>query len=212
MGVKSLNERVRSGEREAFAEIFDQHARVVHAYAARSTGDWTAAEDVMSLTFLEAWRLRHKLRDEVVSVRPWLLGIATNVLRNSARAARRHRKAMARLETEVVHPDFSDAVVGQLADSQRLEAASRALLRLKRSEREVFTLVVWSGLSYPAAAEALGVPTGTVRSRLSRARVKLRQMVEAELGSAVSTPQSERVGGHSVKNTALEVSAHRRKA
>ncbi|MEW2608392.1 sigma factor-like helix-turn-helix DNA-binding protein [Streptomyces sp. NPDC047916] len=69
---------------------------------------------------------------------------------------------------------------------------------------------MWSGLSYPAAAEALGVPTGTVRPRLSRARVKLRQMVEAGLGSAVSTPQSERVGGHSVKNTAPEVSAHRR--
>ncbi|MFH9294675.1 RNA polymerase sigma factor [Streptomyces sp. NPDC017520] len=182
MGVtSSLNERIRSGEREAFAEIFDQHARVVYAHAIRSTGDWAAAEDVMSLTFLEAWRLRHKLHGEVGNVRAWLLGIATNVLRNSARAARRHIQAMARLPAARNAQDFADEVVGQLADAQRLAAAAKALSRLKRSEREVFTLVVWSGLSYTAAAEALGLPIGTVRSRLSRARTKLRRLVEAEL-------------------------------
>ncbi len=87
----SLNERVRSGERDAFAEIFDQHARVVYAHALRTTGDWAVAEDVMSLTCLEAWRLRAKLRGEVVGVRPWLLGIATNVLRNRAQATRGRR-------------------------------------------------------------------------------------------------------------------------
>ncbi|QXE39223.1 RNA polymerase sigma factor [Streptomyces sp. GMY02] len=212
MGVKSsLNERVRAGEREAFAEIFDQHARVVYAHAVRTTGDWAAAEDVMSLTFLEAWRLRHKLRGEVVSVRPWLLGIATNVLRNSARAARRHSKAMSRLSPADIHPDFADEVVGQLTDTQRLAAAAKALSRLKRSEREVFALVVWSGLSYSAAADALGVPTGTIRSRLSRARNKLRQMVEAELRSGMDTAEPEPVSGQPLKGTAPEAPSYRRK-
>ncbi|MFD5658251.1 RNA polymerase sigma factor [Streptomyces hirsutus] len=83
-----LHERVRSGDRAAFAEIFDEHARVVHAHAIRTTGDWALAKDVMSLTFLEAWRLRDKLREEVRSVRAWLWGIAPNVMPHTARAVR----------------------------------------------------------------------------------------------------------------------------
>ncbi|MEU7295163.1 RNA polymerase sigma factor [Streptomyces exfoliatus] len=187
-----LNERVRSGDRAAFAEIFDDHARVVYAHAVRTTGDWALAEDVMSLTFLEAWRLRDKLRDEVRSVRAWLLGIATNVMRNTSRSARRHREAMSRLSLPEPLPDFSDEVVGQMVDAQRLAAAARALQRLKRTEREVFALVVWSDLGYAAAAEALGIPVGTVRSRLSRAREKLRRLVDEELAadSHVVEPQS----------------------
>ncbi|MGW2302968.1 RNA polymerase sigma factor [Streptomyces sp. NPDC001809] len=185
----TLNERVRSGDRTAFAEIFDEHVRVVYAHAVRTTGDWALAEDVTSLTFLEAWRLRDKLREEVRSIRAWLLGIATNVMRNTARSARRHRDAMARLCLPETTPDFSDEVVGQMADAQRLAAAARALQRLKRTEREVFTLVVWSGLGYAAAAEALGIPVGTVRSRLSRAREKLRRLVGEEL-AADAEPQT----------------------
>ncbi|MFE7130925.1 RNA polymerase sigma factor [Streptomyces sp. NPDC057638] len=176
-----MNERVRSGDRAAFAEVFDQHARVVYAHAVRTTGDWALAEDVMSLTFLDAWRLRHKLTGEVRNVRAWLLGIATNVMRNTARAARRHRAAMSRLPPPEPLPDFADEVVGRIADERELRAAARALRRLKRGEREVFALVVWSGLGYAAAAEALGVPVGTVRSRLSRAREKLRRLVAEEL-------------------------------
>ncbi|MEU3687670.1 RNA polymerase sigma factor [Streptomyces narbonensis] len=190
------NERVRAGDRAAFAEIFDQHARAVYAHAVRTTGDWALAEDVMSLTFLEAWRLRDKLREEVRSVRAWLLGIATNVMRNTARAARRHRAAVSRLPPPEALPDFSDEVVGQLADTQRLVAAARALQRLKRSEREVFTLIVWSGLGYAAAAEALGIPVGTVRSRLSRAREKLRRLVGEELAADASDVEPRTGSGH----------------
>ncbi|MGW0828381.1 RNA polymerase sigma factor [Streptomyces sp. NPDC002845] len=207
----SLNKRIRSGEREAFAEIFDQHARVVYAHAIRTTGDWAAAEDVMSLTFLVAWRLRDKLRGEVVSVRPWLLGIATNVLRNRARKARRHRDAMSRLPPHDAFPDIADEVVGQLADTERLAAAATALSRLKRSEREVFSLVVWSGLSYSAAAEALGVPTGTVRSRLSRARNKLRRLVEAELRPGADDMEPAPASGHTAVGSPAEALATRRK-
>ncbi|MFE2294769.1 RNA polymerase sigma factor [Streptomyces sp. NPDC059452] len=192
----SLHERVRSGDRAAFAEIFDEHARVVYAHAIRTTGDWALSEDIMSLTFLEAWRLRGKLRDEVRSVRAWLLGIATNVMRNTARAARRHREAMSRLPPPEAMPDFSDEVVGQMADAQRLAAAARAIQRLRRSEREVFSLVVWSDLGYAAAAEALRLPVGTVRSRLSRARQKLRTLVQEELGADPHTAEPRTGSGH----------------
>ncbi|MFE3129593.1 RNA polymerase sigma factor [Streptomyces hydrogenans] len=206
-----MNERIRAGDRAAFAKIFDEHARVVYAHAVRTTGDWAVAEDVMSLTFLEAWRLRDKLAEEVKSVRAWLLGIATNVMRNTARTARRHREAMSRLAPPESLPDFSDELVGQMADSQRLAAVARALQRLRRTEREVFTLVVWSGLGYAAAAEALQVPVGTVRSRLSRAREKLRGLVEEELAADAKGVEPQRRSGHiSGSEVATARAFHRR--
>ncbi|MGW2377039.1 RNA polymerase sigma factor [Kitasatospora sp. NPDC001683] len=161
--------------------MFDEAAGDVYRYAVRVSGDWAVAEDVVQLTFLEAWRLRGRLREDGGAVRPWLFGIAANVLRNTTRAARRHRAAMARLPARDVVPDFADELVGRLDDSVQLAAARRALARLRKAEREVFGLCVWAGLDYASAAEALGVPVGTVRSRLSRARTKLRALAEEEL-------------------------------
>ncbi|MCX5233069.1 RNA polymerase sigma factor [Streptomyces sp. NBC_00233] len=177
----SVHARIRAGDPEAFREVFKDHAQLVYRHAVRVTGDWTLAQDIVSLTFLEAWRLREKLRDEGESPRPWLMGIATNVLRNTARAVRRHEHALARVPAKETVPDFADEVVGRMADSEHLAAAQAALARLRRSEREVFTLCVWSGLGYAEAAEALGVPVGTVRSRLSRARARLRKLADIEL-------------------------------
>lgn len=123
-----------------------------------------------------------------MNTRAWLLGIATNVLRNTARTARRHRAAMSRLPSRQPVPDFADEVVGRITDTQRLAAASRALGRLRRADREVFTLCVWAGLDYATAAEALGIPVGTVRSRLSRARGRLSTLAEAELAHGGDVP------------------------
>ncbi|MYW02897.1 sigma-70 family RNA polymerase sigma factor [Streptomyces sp. SID3343] len=182
---------VRAGDPAAFRELFTQHAPTVYAHAFRVTGDWAAAEDVVSLAFLEAWRLRERLRDEGSSPRPWLMGIAINVLRNRGRAARRHREAMARLPPRENVPDFADELVGRMADARRLAAAKTALGKLRRIDREVFTLCVWSGLTSAEAARALDVAEGTVRARLSRARVRMRKLAAAEL-SALSSPESEK--------------------
>ena len=133
-----------------------------------------------SLTFFEAWRMRHRLRPDGDSVLPWLLGIATNVLRNLRRTMRRHRAAMERLPEQRV-PDHADDVVGRIQEIEQLAAAKAALTRLRQPYRDVFTLCVWSGLDYASAAEALGIPIGTVRSRLSRARDRLRALAEDEL-------------------------------
>ncbi|MFH9297193.1 RNA polymerase sigma factor [Streptomyces sp. NPDC017520] len=176
-----MHARIRAGDPDAFRELFREHAQLVFRHAVRTTGDWSAAEDVVSLTFLEAWRLRGKLRDEGESPRPWLMGIAVNVLRNRGRAARRHERALARVPLRDVLPDFADELVGRIADSDELAAAKRALGQLRRSEREVFALCVWAGLGYGEAAEALDVPVGTVRSRLSRARARLRRLTDSEL-------------------------------
>jgi RNA polymerase sigma-70 factor (ECF subfamily) len=207
----SLRDRIRGGDPEAFAELFGAHARAVYGHAARLSSDRGTAEDVVSLTFLEAWRLREKLRPEVAvpdedadvpdgdGLRPWLYGIATNVLRNTRRAARRHSAALARLPDRPADrdtlPDFADDVVERMEKAERLAAAHTALGRLRRAEREVFALCVWSGLSYAAAGEALGVPASTVRSRLARARQRLRTLSEAELARRPSARQPARYQG-----------------
>lgn len=176
--MDTIRARIRAGDREAFGELFDTYARSVYNHAYRLTGDWSLAEDVVSLTFLEAWRLRGKTDPDGGSLRPWLLGIATNVTRNARRATRRHAAAVSRLPRDEVVRDFAEDVAGRLDDTAQLALIQAALANLRRPEREVFALCVWAGLDYAAAAEALGVPMGTVRSRLSRARVKLARQVE----------------------------------
>jgi RNA polymerase sigma-70 factor (ECF subfamily) len=78
-------------------------------------------------------------------------------------------------------PDFADDVSGRLDDANRIAALHRSLSRLRPDEFEVLALCVWSDLSYAEAAEALGVPVGTLRSRLSRARARLQRATEREL-------------------------------
>ncbi|OIJ88406.1 RNA polymerase sigma factor [Streptomyces colonosanans] len=186
---KDERARIRTGDPLAFGQLFDQYARSVYNHAFRLTGNWSTAEDVVALTFLEAWRLRAKVDLDGGSLRPWLLGIATNAARNTARAARRHEAAIARLPRDEIMPDFADELVGRIDDTERLAAARAALTTLRRSEREVFTLCVWAGLDYGGAAQALGIPVGTVRSRLARARKKLQKLTDAALSVKNREPQ-----------------------
>ncbi|MFE9680800.1 RNA polymerase sigma factor [Streptomyces sp. NPDC006285] len=178
----TLRKRIGTGDHDAFGEIFDAYARSVYNHAYRLTGDWAVAEDIVSLTFLDAWRLRDKVDEEGGSLRPWLLGIATNITRNTRRAARRHAAAVARLPRGGVERDFAEEIAGRLDDAAQLALVQTALSELKRAEREVLALCVWAGLDYATAAEALGVPVGTVRSRLSRARAELAKHTEPPSG------------------------------
>lgn len=175
-----LRGRVRSGEREAFSELYELYATAIHNHALRLTGDWSTAEEVMSETFLAAWRGRGAVEAEGGSLRPWLFGIATNKARNADRSVRRRLAFLARRSEAETMDDFAEDVVGRVDDARRLAEVRRVLGRLRRHEREVIALCVWGGLDYAQAAEALGVPVGTVRSRLSRARARLRDIVERE--------------------------------
>ncbi|MFD6974003.1 RNA polymerase sigma factor [Streptomyces sp. NPDC059979] len=193
-----LRTRIRAGDPSAFGELYDSHARAVYNHAFRLAPDWAAAEDVMAETFMQAWRLRHRIDPEGGSLRPWLLGVATNVARGHYRGNRRYRAAArAAAEAETALPDHAEEVAGRLDDRRRIAAALRALSALRRPEREVLALCLWEGLEYTAAAEALGIAVGTVRSRLSRARAKLRRLTEAELtgASAVPVPAPVRAQG-----------------
>lgn len=173
--------RLRAGDPGAFRELFGEHHRSVYNHAFRMTGNWSTAEDVVSLAFLEAWRLRARLDADAGagSLRAWLLGITTNVARNVRRSARRYGDMLARLPKADVEPDTADEVITRMDGHEQLTAALSALDSLRKPEREVLSLYVWSELEYVEIAEALGVPVGTVRSRLSRARKKLAKLAAA---------------------------------
>jgi RNA polymerase sigma factor (sigma-70 family) len=172
-----MRSRIRAGDPDAFGTLFDEHATAVYNHAFRLTGNWSTAEDVMALTFLEAWRLRDRVQSDGGSLRPWLLGIATNIARNAQRARRRYEAALSRLPPPDVVPDFAQALADRIDDAQSVAAVNAALSTLRQAEREVVSLCIGSGLDYAATAEALGIPVGTVRSRLARARKKLAKVV-----------------------------------
>jgi RNA polymerase sigma-70 factor (ECF subfamily) len=160
--------RSRAGDADAFGQLFERHAKAIYNYCFRRVGDWTTAEDVLSIVFLEAWRRRSKglPPDKVL---PWLYGIATNVVRNRRRAERRFTAALARVSAPPSEPGFSEVADERLDDERRMKEALGLLAQLPRHEQDVFALCVWSDASYEDAALALGIPVGTVRSRLSRA-------------------------------------------
>src|SRR5438105_13432277 len=172
-----LWQRAADGDTRAFGTIFERHARTVYNYCFRRTGNWSQAEELTAIVFLEAWRRRGQVvleRDEAI---PWLLGVATNVLRNLRRSQRRYRAALERLPREHA-ADFAAEVEERLDDERQMRAALRALRQLPRADQDVLALCVWAELTYEQAALALGVPVGTVRSRLSRARARLRDPTE----------------------------------
>jgi RNA polymerase sigma-70 factor, ECF subfamily len=170
-----LWQRAADGNPDAFGELFERHARDVYNYCFRRTGDWSQAEELTSVVFLEAWRRRRDVRLEHERALPWLLGVATNVLRNAGRSQRRHRAAIARLPRERAL-DFAVDVDDRLTDEQQMSDVLRVVGRLPRADQDVLALCVWQGLSYEDAALALGVPVGTVRSRLSRARARVAEL------------------------------------
>jgi RNA polymerase sigma factor (sigma-70 family) len=167
--------RARTGDSEAFGMLFERHARTIYNLCFRRVGNWATAEDLVSIVFLEAWRRLDKPLPRGKEL-PWLLGIATNVVRNRRRAERRHAAALGRVPHPSPDPSFTDDSDQRVDDEELMGRALGLVARLPRREQEVFALCAWSELSYEDAAIALGIPVGTVRSRLSRARARLREL------------------------------------
>jgi RNA polymerase sigma factor (sigma-70 family) len=158
----------------AFGDLFGRHAQAVYSFCARRTADLSLAEDLTSITFLEAWRHRERVPSaQAGSALPWLLGVANNVVRNARRGQRRYRDAVERLPVPSVAPAAEDQAVARSVTEAGLREALDAISALPEREQEVVMLVLWSGLSYEEAATAMSIPVGTVQSRLSRARAKL---------------------------------------
>lgn len=166
---------VRTGDRPAFGALFERHAKTIYNYCFRRVGNWSAAEDLVSVVFLEVWRRRDVDLAEGM-VLPWLYGVATNVCRNASRSQRRYQRALQRLPPPEPTPDFGGAVDARLDDEAQMQVVLAQVGRLRKEEQDVLSLCAWSELSYEDAAIALDVPVGTVRSRLSRARAQLREL------------------------------------
>lgn len=158
----------------AFGLLFDRHARAVYNHCFRLTSDWSVAEDLTSVVFLVAWRRRRSVVLDGDSMRPWLLGVATNIGRNYVRSLRRYRSALMRLPLPAVQPDPADDVAARIDDQAIMRTIRAQVSRLPAAQQDVVALCVWAGLSYQEAAVALDIPIGTVRSRLARARARLR--------------------------------------
>lgn len=186
----ALWRRAAAGEPEAFGLLYERHARSIYNYLFRRCGDWSVAEDLTSVVFLEAYRRRADARIVEGKVLPWLYGVATNVVRNQRRSLRRYSEALERLPP----PDAELGVAGLAADRIDAEREMRrvltALHQLPESDKDVLSLCLWSELSYEDAAAALGIPVGTVRSRLSRARARLVELTRAN-GHELEAVRSE---------------------
>ena len=161
-----------TSDREAFGEIFRRHARAVFAICYWRMGDAAMAEDVTSVVFLEAWRRRDLVVLEQRSALPWLLGVANHTSRNATRSLRRYTQALKRLDGHRPLPT-DDAVIDRIEAETSLKMVNGVVRDLSEQEREIVLLVFWSCLTYEATSVALGVPVGTVRSRVSRTRRKL---------------------------------------
>jgi len=172
-------------EPAAFGEIFERHYDAIARFARRRAGE-DVGEEIAARTFLIAFEKRDRFELTATSARPWLYGIATNLCRHHLRDERTHLTALGRL----LDPDVG---IGLDEDLDRWDAVrmgpvlARAIGELTRRDRDAFLLNVLADLSYAEVGEALGIPVGTVRSRIHRARQGLRERLAAERGIASET-------------------------
>ena len=180
-----------------FGAIFDRHATVLHRYLVRRLGP-DDADAMVSEVFRIAFEKRGTYDLARPTARPWLYGIATNLLAKHRRREARRIHAVARLAAQRLTPvDLADAVSATVDASAQWQRVAGAVTSLPEPERDALMLHVWEALSYEDIADALGVPVGTVRSRLHRARRRLRELAEPsgrEQGESMQGRAPGRIG------------------
>nr|WP_206325636.1 MULTISPECIES: RNA polymerase sigma factor [unclassified Streptomyces] len=184
-----------AGDADALGWLFARHADAVYTYCFRRTASWSEADDLVSVVFLEAWRLRERLTVDGDSALPLLFGLAHRITQKHHRSISRYRAALGRLPDPPHEPDIADAVAHRMDDEERMRQVREHLRALPRHERDVIELHVFGELDYAATAAALDIPVGTVRSRLSRARHRLRHLRE---DAALFQPPARQLPGAAV--------------
>lgn len=162
------------GQSRAFAELFDRHARTVGGYAARRLGP-DAGEDILSETFLVAFARRKSFDTAGESALPWLYGIASRLIKKHRTREAKHLRssaAAAAREGHISHGDL-DVTVARLDAEISTRELAPMIASLSAKDRETMLLYAWGDLTYEEIAIALGVPVGTVRSRINRVRTRL---------------------------------------
>jgi RNA polymerase sigma factor (sigma-70 family) len=178
--------RLSLDEPERFEMLFKRHAPVIQRYVVRRLGA-DAADDIVAETFLLAFRQRGDYDTARGNVLPWLYGIATNLLGRHRRDEIRLYRALARTGIDPVIAPFTDQVDERVTATAASRRLAEALTGLKAAYRDALLLVAWGGLTYEETAAALGIPAGTVRSRISRARADLRRTL-GDLGPTSTNP------------------------
>jgi RNA polymerase sigma-70 factor (ECF subfamily) len=168
---------VAEGDQAAFEVLFQRHMKAIWNYAYRLTGSWSEAEDLTSATFLTTWRRRDKIRVVNDSALPWLYTVARNMVRTQARGRRRMLKALPLMVGPGDESDVADEVTARIDDDRQVCRVRDALPRLSTAEREAVELCLLAGLSTAEASVLLGRAEVSIRSRLSRAKTRLRAIL-----------------------------------
>ncbi len=155
----------------AFAALFDRHWPRIHRFCVSRAG--TAGEDLAAETFRVAFDERSRYDPRQDDAAPWLYGIATNLLRRWFRSAERGRRATARLD-RAPQPDLAEEALARVEAELLGPTLAAALAAVGAADRDALLLHAWAELTYEQIADATGVPVGTVRSRIHRARTRLR--------------------------------------
>jgi RNA polymerase sigma-70 factor, ECF subfamily len=161
-------------EPQQFGMLFRRHATEIKRYVVRRLGT-DDADDVVADTFMLAFMRRDRYDPDRADARPWLYGIATNLIGRHRRDEIRYYRALARTGTDPVMEPFTDQVDARVSATAATRRLATALAKLPASHRDALLLVAWGDLSYEETAAALSVPVGTVRSRLHRARSTLKR-------------------------------------
>ncbi|MGP3911476.1 RNA polymerase sigma factor [Nonomuraea sp. 10N515B] len=160
-----------------FGELFRRHAPPLHRYAARRLGG-DLADDIVAETFHVAFSKRESYDQARSDALPWLWRIATNLMRRHHRSESRMYRALARTGVDPVLEGHADLVAEQVTAAAGTSDLAAALAGLRKGDRDVLLLVAWGELSYQQVADVLDIPVGTVRSRLNRARTKVRKALD----------------------------------
>ena len=174
-------------EPERFAVLFDRHAPHIHRYLSRRAGR-EVADDLVAETFLTAFAKRDRYDLSYTDARPWLYGIATNLVGQHRRHEARQYRIRQAATAEPEMAGHAERVAADVTAQAMRPLLSAALAALPDGDRDVLLLIAWEQLTYPEVSRALAIPVGTVRSRLHRARTKVRQ---ALAGSAAAATYEE---------------------
>lgn len=181
-----------------FAFLFERHAAPVHRFLARRAAPGTV-DDLLSETFVTAFRTRQNYDLTYADARPWFFGIAVNVARHHHRSEARRTamlgRVMQRATPEHTMPDPADDALAHMESENRIEGMAAALRAIDHGYLDVLLLVAGPQLSYEEIARALEIPVGTVRSRLSRGRAQLRELLQASgqyLNDEIASPSLEK--------------------
>jgi RNA polymerase sigma factor (sigma-70 family) len=158
---------------DRFSAIFERYFGQIHQYLARRVGD-RAADDLAAEVFVAAFAHRQRYDLARDCARPWLYGIATNLIGTHRRQEQRLYHALARSSARDASPSEEDRVTDRVSAAAAGPALAAALAALDAGDRDVLLLIALAGLDYQEVAEALGIPYGTVCSRLNRARRRVR--------------------------------------